>query len=289
MNADYETLELKNGASLDEIKTAYHKLTEAWSPDNFSYSPRLQAVAEETLTKINQAYERLCNQKNSEIESKEGSFTKLVVPNETTDDLFPTRPVSEWVGERFIFLQQTKGFHKYGYTSVRTTKDRLGSELAYHQFVGKTAKVTKLVHSSLKVDYELWDMELVVEDTGKKVYADVSSGVVENIALVADIENARALYMDKTLWTKETVNTYNEATGEESYLDTPLGYFPVRVVDVVAGFDTEKPIRFIVRIPSGKEGYLDVHMSDTNIAESLRKYDKFEDILFTEYPTSSEE
>lgn len=287
---DYKTLELEEGASLNEIKAAYRDLVAVWHPDNFGHSPRLQAKAEEKMKKINLAYERLCGLKpanqesqSSEAQQTEQSIVKCKETKPTNQNPFFTRPVSKWVGERFIFLPKTKDFQKYGYMSVHKTKDRLGDDLPYRDYVKRIAKVTKVKRSDLNVDYELFDVELVLEDTVRKVYAEASSGIIEDMALVADIENARSLYVGKTLWTEETPHTYNEKTGEETYLETPLGIFPVKVIDVVAGWDTEKPVRFIVRLPSGKEGYIDVHMSDTNISESLRQYDRFEDVFHMEY------
>ena len=96
-----------------------------------------------------------------------------------------------------------------------------------------------------KVEPSAYDIELVLEDTGEKVYGTVADGVIKDMALVADIENARELYVGKTLWTEETVHTcskegYVERKGEEE-LSTPLGFFPVKVIDVVAGWDVGGP------------------------------------------------
>jgi curved DNA-binding protein CbpA len=55
----YEILELKVGASQNEIKDAYRDLAKVWHPDRFSHDPKLQIKAEEKLKLINQAYEKL--------------------------------------------------------------------------------------------------------------------------------------------------------------------------------------------------------------------------------------
>jgi curved DNA-binding protein CbpA len=55
----YEVLELKVGASQNEIKDAYRDLAKVWHPDRFSHDPKLQIKAEEKLKLINQAYEKL--------------------------------------------------------------------------------------------------------------------------------------------------------------------------------------------------------------------------------------
>src|SRR3989338_5562248 len=55
----YEILELKPGASLEEVKRAYRDLVRVWHPDRFSHDPRLQQRAQEKLKEINEAYEKL--------------------------------------------------------------------------------------------------------------------------------------------------------------------------------------------------------------------------------------
>ena len=61
MNLDqyYKILELKPGASPDQVKQAYRDLARVWHPDRFSHDPRLQQKAQEKLKEINHAYERL--------------------------------------------------------------------------------------------------------------------------------------------------------------------------------------------------------------------------------------
>jgi len=55
----YEILELKSGASLEELKRAYRDLVRVWHPDRFSHDTRLQQKAQEKLKEINEAYETL--------------------------------------------------------------------------------------------------------------------------------------------------------------------------------------------------------------------------------------
>src|ERR1700720_2547948 len=61
MNLDqyYKILELKPGASPDQVKQAYRDLARVWHPDRFSHDPRLQQRAQEKLKEINHAYEQL--------------------------------------------------------------------------------------------------------------------------------------------------------------------------------------------------------------------------------------
>lgn len=56
---DLEVLGLEPGASLPEIKQAYRDMARVWHPDRFGSDERLQAVAEEKLKRINEAYHAL--------------------------------------------------------------------------------------------------------------------------------------------------------------------------------------------------------------------------------------
>lgn len=55
----YEILEIKSGASKNEIKQAYKRLAKKWHPDLFFNKPKLQLQAQEKLKKIIEAYKKL--------------------------------------------------------------------------------------------------------------------------------------------------------------------------------------------------------------------------------------
>ncbi len=54
--AALQTLELKYGATGEEIKAAYHLLVKVWHPDRFAHDPKLKEAADEKLKAINSAY-----------------------------------------------------------------------------------------------------------------------------------------------------------------------------------------------------------------------------------------
>jgi len=56
---DLKLLEIEEGASLSELKTAYRELTKVWHPDRFENDPKLAVKASRKLTEINAAYKRL--------------------------------------------------------------------------------------------------------------------------------------------------------------------------------------------------------------------------------------
>jgi hypothetical protein len=59
----YEVLGVVEGASAQELKTAYRDLAKVWHPDRFTHDPRLQQKAQEKLKEINEAYEQLTSGK----------------------------------------------------------------------------------------------------------------------------------------------------------------------------------------------------------------------------------
>lgn len=60
----YEVLGVKQGASQDEIKSAYRKLVKQYHPDQYGDNP-LKDLAQEKLTEINKAYDMLKNSNNN--------------------------------------------------------------------------------------------------------------------------------------------------------------------------------------------------------------------------------
>jgi molecular chaperone DnaJ len=65
MRNPYEVLEIKEGASPEEVKQAYRELVKKYHPDKYTDNP-LQDLAEEKMREINEAYEYLIkNQSNN--------------------------------------------------------------------------------------------------------------------------------------------------------------------------------------------------------------------------------
>jgi len=64
-NQHFETLEIEQGATLEEIKKAYRNLVKKWHPDNFSTNVDLQEIAKQKFIAINEAYEVLLSQYDS--------------------------------------------------------------------------------------------------------------------------------------------------------------------------------------------------------------------------------
>ena len=192
------------------------------------------------------------------------------------------RPISSWVGERFVFLPKQKTLQRFGYRDFQIGDD-LYKCPTYNEYVGRIARVV----SSKKV-CDHWDVELVIEDNGQRVSATARSGDIEGIALVSDIRAARDRWLGKTLWYRKTwIETYDEDTGETQFVYLEKNS-PVKVIHVTAGWNCSTPVRFVLQTPAGEEGYVDIAWSGTNCSESERKYsDNFEASFFIQDPTKS--
>lgn len=82
-----QTLDLKLGATADEIKAAYHLLVKVWHPDRFANDARLKQAADEKLKAINAAYHLLT--------SSPGKETRKRSAPRATDGRAPRKPAGE--------------------------------------------------------------------------------------------------------------------------------------------------------------------------------------------------
>ncbi len=181
------------------------------------------------------------------------------------------RPLSEWKGERFIFLPTTKTLQSYGYQSVHKSGETFGG-LGYTDHVGRIAKVTGFQQSDLGDTV----VQFKFEDNGEEVEATASSGSVEGIGPVADIDSARSRWLGKTLWyTGNELVTYD--ANANKFGSTPIKkFYPVRVTNIVAGSENNTPVRFIIQDSSGNIGFIDINLTGTNVSEILRDGFRFE-------------
>ena len=200
-----------------------------------------------------------------------GSLGKKVTQEDTTSrDAFVFKPISKWVGERFIFLPKPKSLQKYGYQ---------GFYVDYDKYVGRIAKVISVKES----DY-LPEVLFQMEDDGEKLSATAYSQSIRDIAPVADIDSARSRWLDKTLWyKKKDIVLYDEEKDE--FLSIKVKKFtPLKVVDIVAGWYDHQPVRFILQTPNGDEGFIDINLSGTNVSDILRDNSKFDEAFLTKDP-----
>jgi hypothetical protein len=193
---------------------------------------------------------------------------------EAAPALFPYQPIGSWAGKRFIFLPRPKG-------SESGTYEDFNRAVTHKKYAGRVARVVTANNSgaSAYVEFEM-------EDDGERlrVFTVAKKESVRGMALLDDIENARKQWAGKTLWSKMLmISSYDEQS--DAITMTQVKKFgPLKVVDVVPGWDEEKPVRFRLETPDGKQGFVDLNLSGTNVQKEVRYQSRFEDHLLAEDP-----
>ncbi len=218
----------------------------------------------------------------------------------TSAEPFPTIPEANWTGVRFILLPQSRAVQHYGYQEMYRDTDKEFVPLPYDEFAGRIVRVVGIEQGHGPSGETLDEADLQLEDDKKTIHGDIDGGCMDEAAPVSDLEMARSLYRGKILWlASDHVSTYNAAKDvSDSPADLALyeafgrvkikQYSPVRVLDVVPGWYASAPIRFVVQDESTKAaGYVDVHMSDTNVPKDLQAVSRFRDVFLEADPRAA--
>jgi hypothetical protein len=197
-----------------------------------------------------------------------------VEPAPNVAALFSFVPITSWVGQRFIFLPGPKA-------SENGTYDDFSGKIVRKQYQGRVAKVISVSDFSGRAH-----LEFEMEDTQERLRAKTlpNKESIKGIAPIDDISNARSRWVGKTLWCMlPRLSTYDEQNDLMGSI-TVKRYSPVRVVDVVAGWDEEKPARFLLETADSKRGFLDLNLSGTNVFKDVRHLFRMEHHFLTEDP-----
>ncbi len=214
---------------------------------------------------------------------REGSIGTQKSEKDTSErEAFTFLPIESWVGEKFIFLPRRKGLQKYGYRSFKGGGGKYGCP-TYEECVGRIGTVVEVFGTG-----DILDVILIKMTDNNQVYSgEATLGSIPDIMPIADLDSARARWLGKTLWYKTFhLSTYNEESDEEGSIWLERKYVPVKVIDIVAGWDDDSPVRFIIRTKSEEEGFIDVKVGNTNIGDVYRDadYRSFESRFLTEDP-----
>ncbi len=79
MKNPYEVLGVRQGASLDEIKSAYRELVKKYHPDKYKDNP-LESLAQEKMQEINEAYDQIVSGRASQNTSQQNTYQQWQDP-----------------------------------------------------------------------------------------------------------------------------------------------------------------------------------------------------------------
>jgi hypothetical protein len=167
-----------------------------------------------------------------------------------------TVEIEQWVGQRFILLPASTSLRQYGYQSFEPS-------LPYEKWVGTILTVTNVSSGVIS------EVEFRTEH-GQRLVAKAYSGSIDGLASVRDLDYARLRWLGKSLWLRvPDLVTYDEALDKFGSVMLWRAAH-VTVKNIVAGWNEFAPVRFILRADDGREGFLDVQLSGTNVGEILR-------------------
>ena len=210
---------------------------------------------------------------------------------------FPTVQESSWVGMRFVILPQSRAVQHYGYQELYRDTDKDFAPLPYAPYAGRIARVLRIEQGHGPGGEVLDEADLQLEDTKETIHGDIDHGVMNDVAPAMDVENAKKQYVGRTLWlASDHLRAYDAKKDVSDAPSSPAlqqafkrinikQYSPVRVLDVVPGWYASAPVRFLVQAEAAREtGYVDVHMSDTNVLLGLQAEARFGDVFLETDP-----
>jgi len=183
-------------------------------------------------------------------------------------------PVRCWVGLQFVVLPKDKAVRDKGYPEFEGMAPHYGHP-SYDQFAGRTVIVTKVEWQQYaSPNRSGWIVTFALDKEGPFYTTNAvprpggtrDDAVVSCFVLLQDLQLARQAYLNKRYWPQvprmPALNEDGVSAGAESVVFNR--FEPVAVADVLASPTAEAPVRIVVSDASGREGYFDIAMSDTN-------------------------
>lgn len=191
---------------------------------------------------------------------------------------YPSKvPVRCWTGQKFIVLPMSKVLRSYGYQSFDGGTGEYG-HATYEELAGKVLTVIAVQWHDDEVQLlSGWIVKFKADDNGR-IYTvrpvllpneSRDEASVSEVALLRDLEEARRQYVGQKYWTLigKLPRVGTDVTGGDyvHYRRTSI----VTISDVLAGEDSSRPVRLVVKNDTGEEGYMDIAGSPTNMSSSL--------------------
>ena len=203
--------------------------------------------------------------------------------------------IEQWKGHSFTFLSLPADKQSDGYdvfTEEHATEGFQGTRslrIPYASHVGKQVTVTEVVPFDAGNHQKDYMVHMIVNNTGEKLIGRSLRGQLEGLVLTADLENAKKQFLGKTIYLKSRelsgLYVYGMAKVPQA-VSTTIGY-PVKVVDVYAGNQSQEPIWLIISVNEEK-AILPIGYSWTNMPiEAWTQYHPWQRAFFTEDPRNS--
>lgn len=164
-------------------------------------------------------------------------------------------PITCWTGEKLLFLPNPKKERYYHFSGG---KDVTAMFLEYGEAVGRIGTITGV----RKGDGLNFYFDIKMDDNGdlyvgRTFTADPSNALLEGVAFLRELTDARTALKGKTVWlTGGSLLTYDDRDGTKGRVFLKR-FQPVMVEDVIAGWDMLTPVRLILKTFAGQEGFVD--------------------------------
>lgn len=174
-------------------------------------------------------------------------------------------PIQRIVGKTFVFLEKAPCDQGMGYPGFRLVDGPDGREqvgLDYDAYVGKELRADAV--EPLACPAGEYAVRYTVVGTDTHLLAQTLAQAVSDIAPVDDMMGAKQRWLGRIIYPKRrSVETYDAATGHYGRLDVRMNE-PLRVVDVMWGLSSTKPLWLIVQRDTGEQGFIATAYSWTN-------------------------
>jgi hypothetical protein len=194
----------------------------------------------------------------------------------TSPNCNKAKALDELLGEKVVFVTQTKRFQRFGYQSYHWLNNRSAS-VPYDALAGKVGTIVEIQPRSQK---ELNFRHIVIKlDSDESVTTEALDDQISDITLLSDIQEGRRRWIGKTLWYQ---SKYIRPATDAEVIDskTVLKYQPIKIADVMVGANLSGSIDFVIQFNNGQEGLADVKLSASNTSpkflETLRRLERKE-------------
>jgi hypothetical protein len=294
-----EDLELNNGIILKNYRIINHSAVDVMvihdgGAENFSFELLPKEIQNEYGYKKEKAEQvsRIVQKGRTEEANQiikqdnyisENSYGEKPKPTHVDkEDLFSPLPIPTWVGEKFIFIPLSKYDSEKGYIVRPRPKNDI-EYIPYDRYKGKVFTVVE-VNEEGDSYFNNYNVTIRMDESGQRLVLPTMLGNVKGIALKRDIDYARNMWLEKTLWLRNREASSYDADKDKSEFFKVKNLQPVKVKNILLSNSESWPLRFILENKEGDIFIKSVKLSGTNSERRSADSYKFKDVFFTEDP-----